>query len=450
MRKSGKHSERSIYRRSSTEVDNTEKKTGRINVDIPVTEKLVLRGAAIPENTVKKAVAELIIEIILVAVIAVIVVAMIISPAIYKHSISDDVAGNDWYGMIIYVLLIIGLGILIRKFPRTISKFPARKSKEQKKEDEIARRKNYLNQLIADVDDYEKEIFYAMARRYPPLDDLFVYLDRNADNDWKMEINSFRDEEDFLTVRLGLGKLDLSEYIDVQEPVGKTEKIEELLWLAREVKDKCSVMKNIPKTVNLCRNGFVGVLGDGDIQKAYDIARVIIGQIGLNEDLDKVELAFAYDENLGQREWAEYKEIYQSDLDEVNSCDEKFFASNAGDAWNMLDRLADRLKKREMTANRKMENKDMDDDRHIVLFVGNPELLAGHRINKYISPDAGKYGFSVVVLADEEDKLPGRICCEIVSRNGFAGIHIPKTGDWVDVEFDVVTTDMLDRLNHLL
>ena len=248
-------------------MDNTEKKTGRINVDIPVTEKLVLRGAAIPENTVKKAVAELAIEIILVAVIAVIVVAMIISPAIYKHSISDDVAGNDWYGMIIYVLLIIGLGILIRKFPRTISKFPARKSKEQKKEDEIARRKNYLNQLIADVDDYEKEIFYAMARRYPSLDDLFVYLDRNADNDWKMDINSFRDEEDFLTVRLGLGKLDLSEYIDVQEPVGKTEKIEELLWLAREVKDKCSVMKNIPKTVNLCRNGFVGVLGDGDIQK---------------------------------------------------------------------------------------------------------------------------------------------------------------------------------------
>lgn len=388
----------------------------------------------------------LILGIVSMAVDVTIIVLMVNSPESSKHG--WKIENLDWYSIIVYFLLIITPVILLLLIEPALADLPTRRRRKKQEEQEMTRRKNYVRHLLGMVEDYEKSIFFALHERYLDITDIFTYLSRHHDSDWKKNRYGERAEEDFLTVRLGLGKVDITDHIIVPEPQGAEEREDELLWIARDVRQKFGIMDNVPRILRLGDEKVIGIACDGHKQGAYDIARIIIGQLELNEMSDRVQLAFAYDSVSDEGKWDGYDELYLSEA--VDG--EKYFASNADDSRRLFDRIVEELDRRKSDTGfyQNDRNEMTENRRHIVLFVSDPKLLEWHPINRYIQPGSDRLGLTVIVLYDDSEKFITGTSCEIISRNNFAGLHKPGKGDWIDIQFDKVTDDMIHRLDKIV
>lgn len=390
-------------------------------------------------NAVKK----LVLGITAMVVDGAIVAMMLTSSERDKHGWKFE--EMDWYSIIVYLLIIIIPVILFLLIEPALSEVPTRRRREKWYEQEMTRRKNYARHLLGMVEGYEKKIFYTLQERYLEIPDIFLYMSRHNDGDWKNMRYANRDESDFLTVRLGVGKMDVSDHIIVPETEEPEEKEDELLWIARDVRQKFGVVNNIPQTINLCDERLIGIACDGHKNRAYDIARIIIGQLEMNEMSDRVQLAFAYDSAADADEWACYEDLYLAASEDGDS----FLASNASEAKDLFDRLVDELDGRRRAGGYTGNGELAEKYRHIVLFVGDAGLLEWHPLKQYIQSGTDNMGLTVVILSDDADKIIYGTGCEILERNNFSGIHKPRTGDWTEVKFDEVTADMLRRLDKI-
>lgn len=245
-------------------------------------------------------------------------------------------------------------------------------------------------------------------------------------------------------VRLGLGSVDISDHVVVQEAGGKLEREVQLTDVANEVKIKTAVIHDLPVVLDLSRTGVIGIVSDGNKKSAFDIARNIIGQLEINETNDRIQLAFACDP--GDGEWVGYDELYLAD----RKNGEISFAAGEADVKGLLDMLANELQKRNGTLDYFVNSENVDGYRHIVLFVDDPGLLEGHLINRYILPGEENLDFTVVVLSDDEEKFILEMDCEIIQNDDFAGIYKPGTEEWIEIKFDRVTEARLWSLDEIV
>ena len=197
--------------------------------------------------------------------------------------------------------------------------------------------------------------------------------------------------------RVGLGTLDVSEYITVPK-IRMEQSDDELIQIPGKVKAVYSRIKDVPQGVDLGATGIIGIVGAGDKSKAFDVARTMIAQIAANNSYRDVKLAFAFDSETDRSEWMNYRFMPHVWLDDYS---ERLMASDRSSVDDLFFRIIDILRDREQK-DYTIEKRQFT---HIVLFVADTSLLEGHAINKYITTDAQKYSFTVVTLADKESQL---------------------------------------------
>ena len=209
-----------------TETTDKVRKTGKLDEKLLPPDKLVLPKASTPQNQNKLNMKILLVEILIVAVIAVIVIVMAVNGKgrnpdmkgyYYRgrwHPIGF--AGIDLYGFIMLILMCIGLGVM-RVIPGTIADFSTRPGKEKRGELESIRRNNYAKHLCRLIEIDKTEILDNMRDRFNPVVQIFF-------SEAQAECLNRSRACNHLMVRLGLGSVDISDHVVVQEAGGKRER----------------------------------------------------------------------------------------------------------------------------------------------------------------------------------------------------------------------------------
>lgn len=312
--------------------------------------------------------------------------------------------------------------------------------KKRNAQGELDRRSGYaryLRRQIKQIAYNQNTIKNVLGDMYKSPDVITQYTDQSTEL-W----NRNRNQKDYLVERVGLGTLDVSEYITVPK-IRMEQSDDELIQIPGKVKAVYSRIKDVPQGVDLGATGIIGIVGAGDKSKAFDVARTMIAQIAANNSYRDVKLAFAFDSGTDSSEWMNYRFMPHVWLDDYS---ERLMASDRSSVDDLFFRIIDILRDR--------EQKDYSIDKrqlpHIVLFVADTSLLEGHAINKYITTDAQKYSFTVVTLADKESQLLNDTIYELMIDKQFSGIHKMKTDEYSHVDFDKVTesqlADFADRI----
>lgn len=266
----------------------------------------------------------------------------------------------------------------------------------------------------------KEELRQSMIQMYPDTKQCLQYSVQ-AKELWTRN----REHEDFLTERIGLGAGDISNYIEI--PKERFEVVEdELNQKPYQLKKEEAMLPGIPKTIDLSKEGIVGIVGNKEV--TLNIARILITQIAANNCYTDVRLAFVYDENKTD-EWKCY-----GMLPHVWSAGYRvrYMASDPIEAEEVFLLLEEQLKEREVQAWEQKEKFEIP----VILFVSDVSLLEGASIQRYISADASRYHFTVVILADSYEKLPNQCSYVIEDTETFQGMHLLKTDTYDPVQFD--------------
>lgn len=94
-------------------------------------------------------------------------------------------------------------------------------------------------------------------------------------------------------VRLGLGSVDISDHVVVQEAGGKREREVQLTDVANEVKIKTAVIHDLPVVLDLSRTGVIGFVDDPGLLEGHLINRYILPG---EENLDFTVVVLSDDE----------------------------------------------------------------------------------------------------------------------------------------------------------
>ena len=305
--------------------------------------------------------------------------------------------------------------------------------KKRNAQGELDRRSGYaryLRRQIKQIASNQNTIKNMLGDMYKSPDVITQYTDQSTEL-W----NRNRNHKDYLVERVGLGTLDVSEYITVPK-IRMEQSDDELIQIPGKVKAVYSRIKDVPQGVDLGATGIIGIVGVGDKSKAFDVARTMIAQIAANNSYRDVKLAFAFDSETDSSEWMNYRFMPHVWLDDYS---ERLMASDRSSVDDLFFRIIDILRDREQK-DYTIEKRQFT---HIVLFVADTSLLEGHAINKYITTDAQKYSFTVVTLADKESQLLNDTTYELIIDKQFSGIHRMKTDEYSHVDFDKVTESQL-------
>ncbi len=293
----------------------------------------------------------------------------------------------------------------------------------------------YLQGCIYKIQSASEEVRQAMIQMYKSPADC-ILEGQDSTGLWNRNIL----QEDFLVERVGLGEVDVSEYILINKERFDV-KTDDLLKLPKQIKQEYAVIDDIPRCIDLGKEGIVGLVGENSMEKAFDLARVILCQLFANNCYTEVKVALAFDREKDGDEWAAYRfvpHIWSNDYKR------RFLASNKNEIDEMFYELIDILKEREQAEVEEKKNI------HIVLFVTDTKILEEHALGNYISGDAKKYDFTVVTLATKVEELLNQTDKILLNSKAYMGIKSLLSGECQEVLFDKVGKQQMISYVNLL
>lgn len=167
-------------------------------------------------------------------------------------------------------------------------------------------RENYLEDVSKQIISYREAALEWMNKRFVPAENLIRRIMRGE--------KKIRNQGDvMLTYRLGTGDLDISEHIILPNMVNIPQNIK-LKRTCKKLKEEYGIIHDIPKAISLDEVGLLGVVGQGDKRKAYDIVRALSTQILVSEVPEDLKVAFVYD-SVNSKGWNKYESFTRTQME---------------------------------------------------------------------------------------------------------------------------------------
>jgi len=223
--------------------------------------------------------------------------------------------------------------------------------------------------------------------------------------------------EDFLRVRLGVGKVDAPFRISIpQLPMGiieeadqrsaridvyydgytqkeKEEREEFLTYMTApmEMKRRYSVLDDVPITVDLSAYSVLGIGGGNGV---WDVVKNIVSQFAVLNSYTEVRLAFISTRE--EREtWKSLRWLPHAALGSSQTC--HMIASGFEQGRELLNTLDEIWLRR-------MEGEEKDELPHYVLICTDAEILTMHPLFTHVS--GRQLGFSIIISSEDASMLP--------------------------------------------
>ncbi len=182
--------------------------------------------------------------------------------------------------------------------------------------------------------------------------------------------------------------------------------------------------------------GLLGVVGQGDKRKAYDIVRALSTQILVSEVPEDLKVAFVYD-SVNSKGWNKYESFTRTQMETGIS----LVAGTPEKRGKVLDMLALAIEERKALNGVGVENMK---PRYIV-FIDDMALLENHRIVEALRDDLCVCAFTFILVEDCIEKLPGNVEYALVDSSEFSGVYSMSDGSCMPVVFDKLSEQKFDK-----
>lgn len=275
---------------------------------------------------------------------------------------------------------------------------------------------------------YREAALEWMNKRFVPAENLIRRIMRGE--------KKIRNQGDvMLTYRLGTGDLDISEHIILPNMVNIPQNIK-LKRTCKKLKEEYGIIHDIPKAISLDEVGLLGVVGQGDKRKAYDIVRALSTQILVSEVPEDLKVAFVYD-SVNSKGWNKYESFTRTQMETGIS----LVAGTPEKRGKVLDMLALAIEERKALNGVGVENMK---PRYIV-FIDDMALLENHRIVEALRDDLCVCAFTFILVEDCIEKLPGNVEYALVDSSEFSGVYSMSDGSCMPVVFDKLSEQKFDK-----
>lgn len=284
-----------------------------------------------------------------------------------------------------YMMVMMGAGVLTSVIT-LVSDIRRRKKDEVKRQESY---KKYIANKENDIVKARKKEIELLNKIYRPTSESVEALrdfngelfDRNSDDD------------DFLTVVLGKGKLSSQQQIKSS----KRESIDcddDLMEIPDKVSKKYSKISNVPITVDLKKCNALGCVGASE--RNQNLLKQLTLDIALRQFYGDVKLFYIFnDEDIENFRWVRWlNHVRNASLDVRNIvCDKE-----------SKDSLFEFLYS-ELSARRQNRSNDQKFSEQYVVFVYDDMGIYNHPISKFIK-SASEYGFTFIFFERYKERLP--------------------------------------------
>ena len=221
------------------------------------------------------------------------------------------------------------------------------------------------------------------------------------------------DDDDFLTVRLGLGTVPFEVDIDYpQEQFSMEEDVEKNI--VQDFADEARVITGAPITVSLLEKRISGIVGNYDLTS--DFARGILLQLITYYSGDLLKIAIFTSEK-NSANWNDFKTLQHL---WTNDKTERFYATNSEEVKDVIKFLEKEYSAREEifkdkdTSTEESPHKKFD-SYYLILTDDFKAIRDNNFIKKLLKADSN-YGFSLLIINDKLSNLPNE-CTGFININ---------------------------------
>lgn len=241
------------------------------------------------------------------------------------------------------------------------------------------------------------------------------------------------DDDDFLSVRLGLGQRSFE--VDIQVPQkGFVLEDDAIVDKAREISNKYSTLHNVPISISLKDKKIIGVVGD-----YYNVAKCIISNVVSLHAPDEVKLVIVC--NAFQKK----KLSVFNNLPHSWSSDKKrrFVAADKSEVYALFSEIDESITTREL----QLSKEDLRIP-HYVVLVFDQTLIDDIPFKKKMLDKNNTFGVSTVFFSEKYKGIP-KECEAVIQKNADAcGMYVKNENDnhFLSFEFDHIDDCSVDEL----
>ena len=320
------------------------------------------------------------------------------------NAYSDVSSGNKTFGevipnLILCVTMVIGSIIM----PRLLKSY--QKKMMLKMEDKRQKRyTEYLNEKENEINTIMKQHAQILHENNISLAECAEIIVNNKDKVWNREIN----DNDFLSVRVGLGNAPLS--ISIKAPEEHfTMEDDNLLEKVLSIKDKYTSLNNVPVTIDFIKNKIMAVVCNCPFEQ--DFLNGLILQLITFHSPNDLKIVFLTDKE------NEYKWEYLKTLPHLFSDDKtiRFFASTNDESKKVLQYLEHEFNERfeKIADNTKMFDQEFNGQEAFKNYLPYYIIITDNYINiksnKFITTllnHPTNFGFSLCLFENLMKNIP--------------------------------------------
>ena len=301
----------------------------------------------------------------------------------------------------IVIILLMLLGMIL------IPVLNVKYNKKKKKKYEEKRQKRYKEYIDSKIDiideemSKQREILLENNLSTEKCQNLIMERDKKL---WERKI----EDEDFLTVRLGIGDVPLE--IDIRYPEERfMMEDDNLIEILNSVAQKSKILQRAPIKLSLKDNRFLAIISyDEELRKKY-IENIILQLIALHS-YDDLKLVFFLKED--QNEKWEHLKMLPHIWNETRKL--RFFADNYNDMEKVSKYLEEIAKQRIDSNNEKKYDKGQKIYKPYYLIITDDyKHIENLKIIQEILNEKENIGFGLLALSEDMNQLPNENQCFI-------------------------------------
>lgn len=246
-----------------------------------------------------------------------------------------------------------------------------------------------LQSLREQLEAFQQRQRDVLTQAHPPISGCLERVKRQARSLWERVPK----DPDFLSLRLGLGRLPLTVSIKVPTPYTATEP-DPLQNSAEELCKQACQVKNVPICLPLKVVGIAGLVGSR--AAVLNLTRVLALQITTNHAPDEVKLVAIFPENeAAEWQWLRWLPHTWSEDRQI-----RYLAQTKAEAHELLNHLYERMNYR------KLQQGDSLPLPHYIFLLGNADLLEKEALLPLLLTDGPSIGAYTLVTASSLKVLP--------------------------------------------
>ena len=332
----------------------------------------------------------------------------------------------------IFLFSMVALPIIDVKWDRK-----ANKKYEQKRQ---KRYKEYLNKkqiIINKIKDDQKKILFS---NYLAADKCVKLIYLKKSRLWERDIK----DKDFLSVRLGLGKVPLQ--IESSYPQEKFAMVDDnLLVLLNSIIEDSKYIENAPVTISLSKNKITSLITDNNYDFNIKYIKSIILQLVTFQSYDNLKLIFLTNEK-NSKNW-EFVKLLPHVWDDSKHI--RFFADNIDDMNNISKFLMEELSNIEAISEK--TNTQVSNTHYLIITDNYKQIEGLSFINSMLNSD--KIRASLFCISNDLYNVPSNCKTFIDIRNKDTGILYEdgmNSINQTEIKIEPLITIFFDKISQIL